>query len=175
MIEKREKIEQYAILFCIYAFVGWVYEVFLWAKDYHMYINRGFCFGPWLPVYGFGGLLILYFLGKRDWNPVIKFLSISAFAALIELIATYILDLIGIGFHALWNYDDNLFNFQGRIALWPAMKFGIIAMIILGLQPLIEKAIEKKYVKYVMLVLFGLFVIDIIFHLATGSNYKYDF
>ena len=129
MIEKREKIEQYAILFCIYAFVGWVYEVFLWAKDYHMYINRGFCFGPWLPVYGFGGLLILYFLGKRDWNPVIKFLSISAFAALIELIATYILDLIGA--YTLFlsaHFSSGLIQFSPIHAVFESISRGAVTI-----------------------------------------------
>lgn len=174
-MNKLETAERLSILFCIYAFVGWLYEVLLWAKDYHMFINRGFCFGPWLPVYGFGGILILLFFGQKTWSPIIKCLVISAFAALVELITTYVLDFAGIGFHTLWNYDDDFLNFQGRIAPWPALKFGIIAIIILSIQPWIEKALGKKAFRIIMMLLFILFVVDIIIHLVIGSNYHYNF
>ena len=172
---KTETIQKYLSLFCIYAMVGWVYEVILWAKDYHAYINRGFCLGPWLPVYGVGGILILLLFQKQKWHPLVKMLAISGFAMSVELITTYILDIIGVGFHTLWNYDDNFLNFQGRIAPWPALKFGIIAMIVLGLQPQIEKVLGEKYFKYIMTALSVLMIADIITHLIIGSNYHYNF
>ena len=170
-----DRVVKYAQLFAIYSFIGWVYEVFLWAKDYHMYVNRGFCLGPWLPVYGVGGILILFLFGKKEWNPVIRLLIIAAFAAGVELIATYVLDLLGINFHSLWNYDDDPLNFQGRIAAWPAIKFGIIATVVLFLQPKIEKLIERKWISDAILFLCVLFAVDIIAHLIVGSNYRLSF
>lgn len=171
----EQKLQRYLMLFCVYAFVGWIYEVFLWAKDYHMFVNRGFCFGPWLPIYGIGGLFILLLFEKREWHPLIKLLVISLFAMIVELISTYILDFIGIGFHALWNYDGDFMNFQGRVAPWPALKFGIIAMVVLTAQPYIDKAFNKKQVQYVMAVLSVLMIADIVIHLFIGTNYHYNF
>ena len=49
------------IYFICFAFIGWIYEVALFLIEDHIFVNRGFLYGPWLPVYGFGGIVI-YFL-----------------------------------------------------------------------------------------------------------------
>ena len=43
----------------LYCFIGWIYEVILEFSYGNGFINRGFLHGPYLPVYGFGALLIL--------------------------------------------------------------------------------------------------------------------
>lgn len=61
-----DKFSNYYIIFCIYALIGWIYEV-LWMRfvvEPHEFINRGVLFGPFLPIYGFG-MLLLYFLLKK--------------------------------------------------------------------------------------------------------------
>jgi len=54
------------IIFCIYALIGWLYEVlWMWfvVPPYH-FINRGVLIGPFLPIYGFGMLILLLLLKK---------------------------------------------------------------------------------------------------------------
>ena len=61
-----KKIPDYYLIFCVYALIGWLYEVFwMWfvVPPYH-FINRGVLFGPFLPIYGFGLLILLFMLGK---------------------------------------------------------------------------------------------------------------
>ena len=52
----------YMEYFLVYAFCGWVYESIWCCMIYHRrgFINRGFLFGPWLPVYGFVFFIFLY-------------------------------------------------------------------------------------------------------------------
>ena len=52
------------IIFCIYALFGWIYEVSLILIREHRFENRGVLFGPFLPIYGFGVLLLLLVLRK---------------------------------------------------------------------------------------------------------------
>jgi uncharacterized membrane protein len=52
------------ITFCVYALIGWIYEVTWYLVVRHEFVNRGVLFGPFLPIYGFG-LLILLLLLKR--------------------------------------------------------------------------------------------------------------
>ena len=52
------------ITFCIYALIGWIYEVTLILIREHIFENRGVLFGPFLPIYGFGGLILLLLLKK---------------------------------------------------------------------------------------------------------------
>lgn len=61
-----KKIPDYYLIFCVYALIGWIYEVFwMWfvVPPYH-FTNRGVLFGPFLPIYGFGLLILLFMLGK---------------------------------------------------------------------------------------------------------------
>ena len=55
------------LIFCIYAFIGWIYEVSLILIRDHKFVNRGVLFGPFLPIYGFGILILLLIL-KRFMN-----------------------------------------------------------------------------------------------------------
>ena len=54
------------LTFCVYALIGWLYEVlWMWfvVPPKH-FINRGVLYGPFLPIYGFGALILLLFLHK---------------------------------------------------------------------------------------------------------------
>lgn len=52
------------IRFTIYAFVGWIYEVTWLLIFRHEFENRGVLFGPYLPIYGFGMLILIFLLSK---------------------------------------------------------------------------------------------------------------
>lgn len=61
-----KKISDYYLTFCVYALIGWLYEVlWMWfvVPPKH-FINRGVLLGPFLPIYGFGALILLFFLHK---------------------------------------------------------------------------------------------------------------
>lgn len=145
----KKAIEKYFLYFIMYAMIGWIYEVFLEVVVYRWgFSNRGVLFGPWLPVYGIGALIFVISLrklkerkiyaGKINITPVLVFLGIVIIATVIELIASYIMELTRGGW--MWDYDRFAFNFQGRIALNPSIRFGIGGMIFMYiLQPLFEK------------------------------------
>lgn len=162
------------LYFWVYAALGWVYEVFLEVVVYRWgFSNRGFLFGPYLPVYGVGALLILAFLrglSRRKWRvwrvnlmPVVVFVAVVALTTVVELIASYLLEWTTGGW--LWDYTRYTIQWQGRICLSASLRFGVGGMIVLyGLQPLLEKGMarlgDKR--KPVFWVLFVLFAIDCI-------------
>ena len=61
-----EKFSNYYIIFLVYALIGWLYEVFLlwFVMSPYKFVNRGVLLGPFLPIYGFGVLLLLVCLQK---------------------------------------------------------------------------------------------------------------
>ncbi len=138
----------------MYAFIGWCYEVFLEVVVYRWgFSNRGFLFGPYLPVYGFGAIAFVLCFGallKRKEKgclkfvkPLLIFLACMLLATAIELVTSYIMEF----FCGSWpwqTYRDYKINFQGRIALSPSIRFGLGGMFFLYvLQPLFEKAVAK--------------------------------
>ena len=178
MPERKNGMERFQtafLYFWVYAALGWIYEVFLEVVVYRWgFSNRGFLFGPYLPVYGFGALLILACLrplsrkslrvGKVNVMPVVVFLAVVALTTVVELITSYLLEWTTGGW--LWDYTRYSIQWQGRICLSASLRFGVGGMVILYLlQPLLEKGIgrlSKKGQQIVFLVLFVLFVIDFV-------------
>ena len=52
------------IIFLVYAFIGWIYEVSWFLIMRHEFVNRGVLFLPFLLIYGFGILILLLILNK---------------------------------------------------------------------------------------------------------------
>ena len=162
--------QQLFLFFLAYSVLGWCYEVFLEVVIYGWgFSNRGFLFGPYCPVYGFGALLLLLFLlplkekyGKRPVTPILLFVAGGLITTGLELLTSYALEAINGEF--LWNYSQYAWQFQGRIALSPSLRFAAGSLLILYvLQPLLEKGLsylgaKKQY--RLFLLSGGLFVLD---------------
>ena len=82
------------IIFFVYAFIGWIYEVSWYLIVRHKFVNRGVLFGPYLPIYGFGILILLLilkrFMSKKHYSSNIIYTSISIFTIVTFIITTII-------------------------------------------------------------------------------------
>lgn len=153
MVDKKRWLAEYYLYFVLYSVLGWLYEVFLEVVVYRWgFSNRGVLFGPWCVVYGTGALLMIFFLGplqrravrlgRVNLTPVLVFVDVVVLTTVLELIASYIMQAITGGW--LWDYTSYAFNFQGRVALNPSIRFGIGGMVFLYLlQPLFRRLSGK--------------------------------
>ncbi len=142
-----ERFRTYFLYFMVYCVLGWFYEVFLEVVVYRWgFSNRGLLFGPYLPIYGTGALLILLCtnswlhkkikLGKINITPVIAFVVIVIVTTVVELIVSYALEYT-IGYW-LWDYTSYKIQFEGRICLSASVRFGLGGLIIVYfIQPLL--------------------------------------
>lgn len=153
-MEKRKRwFAEYYLYFVLYSILGWLYEVFLEVVVYRWgFSNRGVLLGPWCVVYGTGALLLIFCLGPLQRRPVrlgrvnltpaLVFVGVVVLTTVLELIASYIMQAITGGW--LWDYTSYAFNFQGRIALNPSIRFGLGGMLFLYLlQPLFRRLSAK--------------------------------
>lgn len=63
---------QWVLFFFIYSFIGWVWECCFVSVRKRRWVNRGFMYGPMLPIYGFGALAVLIStIRVRDSIPLI--------------------------------------------------------------------------------------------------------
>lgn len=171
-----QKIRNLWELFLIYCILGWTYEV-IWCniiENNKGFINNGFLFGPWLPIYGIGMFIIMGTFIKFDIETPGKiFLYGAIIATIAELIGSYFMQLI-MG-KWLWDYSAYFLNFQGRIALKPEIYFGIL--ILIGVYFIRPKIIEyqEKYNpnlirNIISIIIFSLFIIDVLLRFKYGSN-----
>ena len=165
------------LCFLAYSFLGWCYEVFLETVVYRWgFSNRGFLWGPYLPVYGVGVLLLLtclrgwsrrkLLIGRLNLMPVEVFLAVVILTTAVELAASYILEWKTGGW--LWDYTRYTYQWQGRICLSASMRFGLGGMVILyGLQPLLERGLiwlGENRQKMLYMILMPLFCLDLVIH-----------
>ena len=88
-----EKFSNYYIIFLVYALIGWLYEVFLlwFVMSPYKFVNRGVLLGPFLPIYGFGVLILLLclqkFMKKKHTldNPVNLIISVVTVISFIAI------------------------------------------------------------------------------------------
>lgn len=183
----RNEWTKWFLFFMVFSFIGWVYELLVFRFELgYGFINRGFLFGPYLPVYGFGGLLMLVAMlklkskrieiGGVSITPLLCFVIAVFVATAAELLTSYLMEL-AIG-EWLWDYTNDIPNFQGRIALKSSLRFGIMGIIgLYGVHPVISRLAESakrkrsKAFNMVCLVLLLIFVADVIARLFLGSNY----
>ena len=166
--KKVDIIRNLILLFIFFAICGWIYEVIWTYFDDGVWTNRGFLFGPKQikkPVY----------IGKLNVRFLLLFVYICLITTVVELGATYIIELFGSPFTVLWDYSDHFMNFQGRICLDASARFGVLGlMIIYGALPLYNKLIAIKNQKALNItawIIIGLFVFDWIMRIPFGNNY----
>ena len=159
--------------FIIYSMLGYLIEtstIFLRYKK--LSLHRGFFIGPYLPIFGLGGLIINYGLSKYENDLLALFILSMVFCTILEYISSYILERI---FKLRWwSYYDKKFNLNGRICLSNAIGFGIGSIFVLKVfNPIIFGYIDtfsKNTIITVSIILFTIFIIDMIITVYTLSN-----
>lgn len=120
------QLDQYVIFFFIYAVIGYICEVIYCSIPLKRLVNRGFLHGPYLPIYGFGALLVVVPLMFFDTHPILVFLIAVLLTSLLEYITSFLLEKI---FNTkLWDYSNNFVNINGRVCLVNSTLFGFMGL-----------------------------------------------
>ena len=153
-------------MFFIFAIIGWVWEVILHIIVDGEFVKRGVLHGPWLPIYGYGGILILTVLNKFRDKPLIQFLTIIVLCGTIEYFTAVYLEYAYNG-QKWWDYTGYFLNLHGKICAEGLLVFGLggIAVVYI-VAPLLDNIIQKidrKKLITVCCILLALFIFDNIY------------
>lgn len=108
--------------FAFYSFAGWCIEVLYYFKNEHRFVNRGFLYGPFCPIYGFGAVFLVIFLDSYKNNIFILFFLAVLLTSILEYYTGFILEK---AFKTKWwDYTDDPFNIHGRICLLYSLVWG---------------------------------------------------
>lgn len=126
-------ISKYIVWLGIYSFIGWIYESGLRSFTNKRWYNSGFLNGPYIPIYGFGAILDIYFLSNLN-DPIKIFLYSAIINCLLEYLTSWWMEKV---FHGRWwNYSQKPLNINGRIYYGGFLAFGSFAtFVILYFQP----------------------------------------
>ena len=167
------KIINIIILFFLFSFIGWLIEVFEGIINRREFVNRGFLIGPYCPIYGFGALLMLYFLKRYENDYVAIFVFGSLICTILEFFTSLLLEKI---FNTRWwDYRDKKINLNGRVCLESMVLFGIGALFLIKIiNPLVSKCLllpPKIKILLVITFIIGL-IIDLVFSLSVIVDMK---
>ena len=157
----------YILIFVISGIFGFIYETLFYRIDLGYFVKRGTTIGPWIPIYGFGGIGITALATKYRKNPFIVFILCTIITGILEYITGYM--LYNIGGIRLWDYNTEIWNWGnigGFICFRSILFFGISGLLLIySINPLLKKFIDNtnKTVGTVISFVPGvLFAIDII-------------
>ena len=172
---QKYSIINYILFFFSFSFVGWAYEVFLHIVLEGRFVNRGTMFGPWLPIYGTGVLMILIILKPLRKKPVTFFLVAMALAGALEYTTSWLLETFA--HMKWWDYTNYFLNINGRVCLEGLLVFGLggaaitylIAPICNSLYNRIKPTLAV-FICSILIILFGCDMSYSAFHPNTGDG-----
>ncbi len=126
--------------FAFYSFAGWCVEVLYYFKNEHKFVNRGFLYGPFCPIYGFGAVSLVVFLDAYKNNIFILFFLAVIFTSVLEYFTGFILEK---SFKTKWwDYTDDPFNIHGRVCLLYSLMWGVGEVIIIRIiHPIVNNVV----------------------------------
>ena len=156
------------LVFVISGITGWIYEELFYRINDGCFSWRGHGAGPWLPIYAFGMLILLFATAPvkdSKWKVVLLCAVISGGFEFLVGWALY-------RFHdglRLWDYNTEIWNWGnigGFVCFRSVLIFAAAApLLIYTLVPLIGKLAKKlpdAVFTLIAVVPFVLFVIDIV-------------
>lgn len=160
--------------FYLYSFFGWIYESSFCSIKAHKLTNRGFLIGPLLPLYGFGGTIVYVFLRPLTPHPSLLYLGGMLLATAIEYFTSWGMEKM---FHAQWwDYSDDPYNYEGRIALVPSMFWGFLSLLAFDfLQPALNSiiySIPRQTGLILLTVVTVVVAADLIYTVITTINFR---
>lgn len=157
------RLENLALMFFVFAFAGFVWEVIYTAATERVVAKRGMLHGPWVPLYGVGGVLILLLLGRFRANPPLVFFLAMVLCGTVE----YFTGVLVERFYGQrwWDYSTKRVNFRGRICLSGTLLFGLTGTAaVCGFGPILNNEIAKIAFPIhvgLVIILGAIFIIDV--------------
>lgn len=163
------------LFFFIFSVIGWCWEVLLYLIKDGAFIKRGTLMGPWLPIYGTGGVMILVFLRRLAKHPALLFVCTMALCSVLEYTTSWFIETTkGLRY---WDYSGFFMNLNGRICLEGALTFAIGGFIFVYIaSPFLDNLLAKIQKKQkiaaaaILLVLFSIDVVYSHFHPNEGRG-----
>lgn len=185
------------VWFLIYGVIGWLFESTLRSIAEKKFVNRGFLFGPFIPIYAFGITGFVFLLnplytlkpleftlaGLPEGHQVISFeykyylimIGGMVISSVLEYVVSFSMEKL---FNQRWwDYTPYKYNTKGRVSFsitfcWGALSIAAVHFI----HPLIGKKITdllpEKVGFAIILIAYSLLLIDVILSNISATKKK---
>ncbi len=174
ILNKKEKIILFLLLVVVSGVFGWLYEfIFYFFNDGHFSFQGG-NFLPFINIYAYGSLLILFVTKKIKKSPLLVFITSIILTGILEYLSGYfILKLLN---QRYWDYNIEILNFGnlgGFVCLRSVLIFGLCGLfLIYFVIPFIIYIIKNTNINklfIISIILFSIFIIDELYNLIIPN------
>ena len=163
---------QWIAFFMVYCIIGWIWESLYVSLEYRKWVNRGFLNGPFLPIYGFGAIVMLFCtLPVRD-NAFLTFLLGMLGATALEYLTGYVMEKM---FHVrYWDYSYEFANLNGYICLGCSLLWGLASLFLIRV---LHRPVENVILnlnKTLLLVIDIAFIVYFVWDLVVSARQAFD-
>lgn len=161
--------------FVFFSIIGFISEVIYCSLNKRK--SGKALYGPWCPLYGLGGLLIISVVSHAPENMFIIYLVSVLVASFTEYLVSLVLEMI---FDMKWwDYSFKKFNLNGRICLENSLLFGVLGILIfyfyLPLKVYMISICDPLLLKIVVYLLFTAMCIDGVITIIEAFEVKYRY
>lgn len=169
-----QKLGIYFLYFFIYSIIGWFAEIIYCRLYDGKWSSRGFFFGPYCPIYGFGAIAVILLLSPFSKYPLLIFLLGAILTSILEYATSFIMEKL---FNAKWwDYSKYKFNINGRVCLLNALEFGLLGLALIYLiHPNIKNLvflIPQDIIYIIDVIILVIMTIDLTATLNSLLNFK---
>ncbi len=159
----------YLNTFFICSILGYIMETALKTFVFHS-MNNGILLGPWVPIYGFGAVVIVFvtdlIFKKSKFKRLVKVVLTSLVSVIILTIMEWLAGNLIQFFtgEIFWDYSNLKFNFGHYIALEISLVWLVFIFIFMYIiRPFVIDKLVKKIPSLLTILALFLFFIDLIF------------
>lgn len=139
----KSKLHYLLWYFIIFSVIGLIIETtYGFATMGIIESRKGLYLGPFCPIYGVGGAILIFTLDKFRSNKIKLALYGGILGSVIEYVLSFMLEAIyGARF---WDYGYVKYNLNGRICIIYSIFWAILSVVLIGLiKPKIDRLIDK--------------------------------
>lgn len=131
-------IAQWLLFFLFYCFFGWCFESAYVSGKQGRFVNRGFMYGPFLPIYGSGAIMMLVVSSPFQDHLIAIYFAGLAGATVLEYVTGTAMEAL---FHVrYWDYSYQRFQYKGHICLSSSVAWGFLTLL---LTQFLHKPVEQ--------------------------------
>lgn len=119
-------LDHWLFMFFVFTFIGWVHETTVESLYHRKFINRGSLRGPYIPIYGFGGCLIILCSYPFRANGFFVFLSGMIGCTILEYFTGFLMEKLFK--RQFWDYSMMKFTYKNRISLLSSLCWGLLSL-----------------------------------------------
>lgn len=136
---------------------------------FHWITRRGLIYGELSPVYGFGAVIIIYLLKRRERTWYKNFLYGALIGGAFEYVASFLQEVLT--GYVSWDYSQEFLNINGRTTLPFMLVWGLLTLLFVYIiYPILSSLIEKIPYNLGMIIFYALLIFVIIdIFLSVGA------